>query len=124
VLSGRLSISDIGISGGMIVFIGSGVAFETGWPQVDLAGRLCLPAFVDPHAHLDKGHVIRRTGAGDGTLDTAIGLVSKDRSAHWSDRDVSARMAFGLACAHHYGTGVLKTHIDSQPGQLAVSWDV
>src|SRR5690606_15424429 len=33
-------------------------------------------------------------------------------------------MAFGLACAHHYGTGVLKTHIDSQPGQLAVSWDV
>lgn len=121
---GRLSLSEIGIAGGKIAFIGPGTAPGQCWPQIDLAGRLCLPAFVDAHAHLDKGHVIRRTGTGNGTLDTAIGLVSKDRSDHWSDEDVSARMAFGIACAHHYGTAVLKTHIDSQPGQLEISWDV
>ncbi len=124
VIDGELSQSDIGISGGKFTFIGSTPATLTDWPRIDLANRLCLPSFVDPHTHLDKGHVIGRAGAGDGTLETAIDLISKDRAGNWSSEDVNARMAFGLACAYHYGTAALRTHIDSQPDQLEISWGV
>lgn len=124
VIEGRLSPGDIGISGGKFAFIGSAPETPIDWPRIDLADRLCLPGFVDPHTHLDKGHLIGRAGAGDGTLETAIDLVSKDRADNWSREDVSTRMAFGLACAHHYGTAALRTHIDSQPDQFEISWDV
>ncbi|MFC0220094.1 cytosine deaminase [Pseudochelatococcus lubricantis] len=90
---------------------------------IDLRGRIVLPPFVDCHAHLDKGHILPRTADGDGTLPTAIAVTAADRT-HWTPADLRRRMGFALRCAHHHGTASMRTHIDSQPGQYRVSWEV
>ena len=43
---------DIGISGGKIAAIAPKLVCEA--TEVDAAGRLVLPGFVDTHIHLDK----------------------------------------------------------------------
>lgn len=82
------------------------------------------PRFADIHTHLDKGHVLARSGPADGTLDDAIAVISRDRANHWTPDDLQTRMNFALGSAWHYGTSLVRTHIDSHPGQWEVSWDV
>jgi len=91
--------------------------------RIDLAGRLVLPAFVDAHVHLDKGHIAPRAPT-DGTFEGALARVGIDREAHWSATDVEARMAFGLACAWAHGSCAVRTHLDSPAPQDAISWPV
>src|SRR5262249_16868071 len=52
----------------------------------------------------------------------ARNAVMADRSANWSRDDVQKRMDFTLRCAFAHGTGALRTHLDSYPGQTAISW--
>lgn len=91
---------------------------------LDCAGGILVPAFVDMHTHLDKGHVWPRTPNPDGTFDGALEAVRADRSTHWSAEDVARRMEFALRCAYAHGTAAIRTHIDSQPPQDAISWPV
>jgi cytosine/creatinine deaminase len=52
---------DLMIDGGRIGAIASTGAADFGdAPRLPLAGRIVLPAFVDAHTHLDKGHIWRR----------------------------------------------------------------
>jgi cytosine deaminase len=48
--------------------------------------------------------------------------VMADRDANWSRDDVARRMDFALRCAFAHGTGALRTHIDSYPKQIPISW--
>jgi len=91
---------------------------------IEAGGRLVLPGFVDCHTHLDKGHISPRTPGADGSFAGAMSSVIADRIAHWTADDLRARMDFALRCAHHYGTVALRTHLDSQPNQDAISWPV
>ena len=34
---------------------------NNGGAELDLAGRMVLPTFVDSHVHLDKAYIVRRT---------------------------------------------------------------
>ncbi|MCC7049507.1 MAG: cytosine deaminase [Alphaproteobacteria bacterium] len=90
----------------------------------DMAGGQVWPCFVDLHTHLDKGHIWPRAENPDGTFDGAINAVLRDREANWSARDVAARMDFGLRASYAHGTVAVRTHIDSQPAQAAISWPV
>jgi cytosine/creatinine deaminase len=92
--------------------------------SVDMAGAMALPAFVDMHVHLDKGHIWPRAANPDGSFAGALETVAADRAAHWSAEDVRARMEFGLRCAWAHGTRAIRTHLDSLPPQDAVSFPV
>ena len=91
---------------------------------IDLGGRIVLPAFVDCHAHIDKGHIWPRKPNPDGTFMGAINAAGEDRVACWTAQDVARRMDFSLRTAYAYGTCALRTHIDSVAPQEEISWPV
>ena len=85
---------------------------------------MILPAFVDMHTHLDKGHIWGRAPNPDGTFDGALSTVAADRTANWNAADVRARMEFALKCAYAHGSATIRTHLDSIPPQDDISWPV
>lgn len=95
-----------------------------GGTRVEMGGAMVLPAFVDMHVHLDKGHIWDRAPNPDGTFAGALATVAADRAAHWSAEDVRARMEFGLRSAYAHGTRAMRTHLDSIAPQDAISWPV
>ncbi len=92
--------------------------------RIDMKGRMALPAFVDMHTHLDKGHIWPRKPNPDGTFDGALSSVAVDREANWSAEDVRTRMTFALEAAHAHGSRAIRTHLDSIPPQDEISWAV
>jgi cytosine deaminase len=93
-------------------------------PGRDLDGGLVLPALVDIHTHLDKGHIWPRRPNEDGTWETALTRSLQDTAENWSAEDVERRMDFALRCAYAHGTAAIRTHIESAPPQHDVSWPV
>lgn len=99
--------------------IGTGEA-----PAVDMGGAMLLPAFIDMHTHLDKGHIWRRSPNPDGTFRGALATVDADRAARWTPEDVRLRMDFSLRCAFAHGTRAIRTHLDAIPPQDTISFGV
>jgi len=97
---------------------------RTRLPKLDLDRGMVWPCFVDMHTHIDKGHIWPRRPNPDGTFDGALAAVAADRAATWSADDVARRMDFALRAAYAHGTGLLRTHLDSQPPQHKISWPV
>jgi cytosine deaminase len=93
-------------------------------PGRDLDRGLVLPAFVDMHTHLDKGHIWPRRPNPDGSFMSALWAVEDDRKALWSADDVERRMDFALRTAYAHGTAALRTHLDSIPPLDEISWGV
>lgn len=91
---------------------------------IELGGRIVLPAFVDCHTHLDKGHIWPRRRNPDGSFAGALGAAGEDRAARWSANDVARRMDFALRCAYAHGTRAIRTHLDSIAPQDGISWPV
>ena len=116
---GRESV-DIVINDGKIA---SSAPYQPG-PGRDLDRGLVLPAFVDIHTHIDKGHIWPRKENPDGTWLGALLAVQTDRTGLWSKADVGRRMDFALRSAYAHGTAAIRTHLDSIPPQQEISWDV
>ncbi len=93
-------------------------------PRLAMSGRMVLPAFVDAHTHLDKGHIWNRAPNPTGDFMGALQTVMADREANWSARDVAARMEFALKCAYAHGTRAIRTHLDSLGPQARISFPV
>jgi cytosine deaminase len=91
---------------------------------VDMGGAMLLPAFIDMHTHLDKGHIWPRSPNPDGTFMGALNTVGADRQARWTAADVAARMEFSLQSAYAHGTRAIRTHLDAIPPQDAISFPV
>ena len=119
-LGGDLERLDIGIEGGRIASLAS----PAPGPGRQMDGGLVLPAFVDIHTHLDKGHIWPRKQNPDGTWLGALLTVQTDREGRWSATDVGRRMDFSLRCAYAHGTAAIRTHLDAVPPQHAISWDL
>ena len=102
---------------------GGTLSKEQGAP-IDMGGAMVLPAFVDMHTHLDKGHIWPRAANPDGSFAGALGTVRADSSANWTAKDVERRMDFSLRCAYAHGTRAIRTHIDSLAPQDEISWPV
>ncbi|QCI64649.1 cytosine deaminase [Phreatobacter stygius] len=119
-----LALADIVITDGRIETIGvrSAADAATDLATVDLDRAMVFPCFVDSHTHLDKGHIWPRAANPDGTFPGALAAVAADRQANWSAVDVRTRMNFGLRSAFAHGTAAIRTHIDSLPGQIDISW--
>ena len=123
--SGALQRVDISISGGVIEAVAPASAGEPAAAQRhDMDGGLVLPAFVDMHTHLDKGHIWPRKPNPDGTWMGALTAVIDDRAVNWSAADVARRMDFSLRTAFAHGTAAIRTHLDSGPPHGDVTWEV
>ena len=92
--------------------------------SVDLDRSMVWPGLVDLHTHLDKGHIWPRTQNPDGTFMGAVNAAAADRRRHWNAEDVARRMDFSLRCAYAHGTVAIRTHLNSEPPQHAISWPV
>jgi cytosine deaminase len=117
-----LAPCEIVISGGRIASIGPAGAAQDALQVFDLDKGIVLPRLVDVHTHIDKGHIWHRAPNPDGSFMGARMTVMADREANWSEADVRKRMDFALRCAFAHGTGALRTHIDSYPKQIPISW--
>ncbi len=106
------------------IAVAEGRIVDTGGTEVEMAGAMVLPCFVDMHTHLDKGHIWPRAANPDGTFMGALNTVRADSAAYWSAEDVRRRMDFSLRCAYVHGTRAIRTHIDSIPPQDEISWPV
>jgi cytosine deaminase len=133
--SGPVTLDNLSVPGPLVghheaiittsLTLADGVFSNTPAPaRIDMKGCMALPALVDMHTHLDKGHIWPRSPNPDGTFDGALSSVGADREANWSAQDVRTRMQFVLECAHAHGTRSIRTHLDSIPPQDEVSWAV
>jgi cytosine deaminase len=119
-----LLLLDIEIRDGTVRSLQQAATVPDEIPSVDLGRGMVWPCFVDLHTHLDKGHTWGRSPNVEGTFDSALALVSRDREKHWDAEDVYRRMEFGLKCSYAHGTCALRTHIDSANGQAKISLEV
>ncbi len=117
-----LAPCDIVIEKERIASIDPTSVVQDGLPRFDLDGGIVLPRLVDVHTHIDKGQIWHRAPNPDGSFMGARTTVMADREANWSYDDVAKRMDFALRCAFAHGTGALRTHIDSYPKQIPISW--
>jgi cytosine deaminase len=117
-----LAPCDIVIEKERIAGIDPAAVVQDGLPRFDLDRGIVLPRLVDMHTHIDKGHIWHRAPNPDGSFMGARTTVMADREANWSRDDVARRMDFALRCAFAHGTGALRTHIDSYPKQIPISW--
>lgn len=93
-----------------------------GW--LDARGAPVLPAFVEPHVHLDKAFIAHRLlDRGPGLLG-GIAATAQD-VANWSDGDLAARGRRAAALACDAGVARLRTHVNWwQPDAASSAWRV
>jgi cytosine deaminase len=100
---------DIGIAGERIAAIGHGLE---GTESLDADGRLVLPAFVQPHIHLDKALTGPLLGPNrTGTLAEAIALSHRVKRAATVE-EVRERAGRVVRAAVIAGTTAIRSHVD------------
>ncbi len=104
---------DIGVAEGKIKAIASKV--EASGLEIDLAGGLVVPGFIETHIHLDKSCILERCNSESGTLAEAIEQVSRAKREFTAD-DVVARASRTLDKAIVQGTTHVRTHVEVDPG--------
>lgn len=79
---------------------------------LDAAGKLLVPAFIEPHIHLDKVNILDSVRKNiSGTLTEAIEIIW-DRKKQYTDEDVIERAGAVLDQALINGTLAMRTHVD------------
>ncbi|XWN34386.1 MAG: cytosine deaminase [Devosia sp.] len=116
---GHVTAVDITLDGPQIALVEPHADGAAG--EVDCKGGMVMPAFVDMHTHLDKGHIWPRAHNPDGTFDGAL-TATVDDWPNWTADEITARMDFALKAAYAYGTAAIRTHIDSRSGQPDATW--
>jgi cytosine deaminase len=114
---------DILIDRGRISALAPAGTFESDQGP-DLDHSIVLPGLIDCHAHLDKAHIWPRAPNPTGDVPGAIAATTADRTARWKAVDVRRRMEFGLQTAFAKGVVAIRTHLDSQEPQAAISFPV
>lgn len=106
------STVDIGIEAGRFAAIAPDLAAEG--EEIDVAGRLISPGFVESHIHLDKSCLLDRCASEHGTLDEAIAEVAKAKRS-FEPEDVRARAIRTLEKSILHGTTHMRTHLEVDP---------
>ncbi len=105
-------LMDIGIEGGRIAAIQSGLDAEA--ETFDLDGRLVAPGFVETHIHLDKSCILDRLSSQRGGLAEAIGEVARLKQ-EFTAEDVYHRAKRTLEKCVLNGTTHIRTHLEVDP---------
>ena len=104
---------DLGIDKGKIVAIQP--KLQGDGREIDLAGRLVSPSFIETHIHLDKSCILDRCKSEKGDLEEAIQEVTRQKKAFTAE-DVYSRAKRTLEKAISNGTGYMRTHLEVDPG--------
>ncbi len=88
--------------------------------QADGSPRMVLPKLVEPHVHLDKCHTVHRLKDVGGNLHEAIAEQWRDKQ-DWTEEDIRARAARGLAELEAAGCSTVRSHVDWSHGPDAMS---
>ena len=105
------TVTDFRFDGGRIVARESHVRPEPGDEVIDGTGRMALPSFVEPHAHLDKA--LTADVVANPTADL-WGAISAWR-AHYprlTKSDIVARASQAVRLAVANGVTLIRTHVD------------
>lgn len=106
---------DIALDGSRIAAVAPQLP-QQGRREMDLAGQLVLPSFVEPHVHLDKTYSLRASQNPAGTLAGAIAAWSRiQQTLDYSSYLERACRALEQALAA--GTTTLRTHMDLEPAR-------
>jgi cytosine/creatinine deaminase len=111
---------DIGVSGGKIVAIATGLAAEA--PVYDAGGRLTCAGLVETHIHLDKTRIIDRCPPEDGRNANAVPRVAAVKHT-FSEDDVYRRASTTLENCIKHGTTRMRTHVELDAGVEMRSFD-
>ena len=103
---------DIGVEGGRIAAIQSGLAAEG--ETIDVGGRLVSSGFIETHIHLDKSCLLDRCTSVEGTLEEAIREVAKAKQNFQPD-EVRERAVKTLEKSILQGTTHMRTHLEVDP---------
>jgi cytosine deaminase len=111
-LGDRAGTLDIGVADGKVAAVSA--RLDAVGPEIDVAGKLVVPGFIETHLHLDKACILDRCRIERGTLDEAIAEVSRLKRG-FSDDDVFARGGRALEKAIVQGTMHVRTHVEVDP---------
>jgi len=112
-LGDRAGTLDIGVTDGKVAAVSS--RLDAVAPQIDVAGKLVVPGFIETHLHLDKACILDRCRIERGTLEEAIAEVSRVKR-QFTDDDVFVRGSQALEKAIVQGTTHVRTHVEVDPG--------
>jgi cytosine/creatinine deaminase len=107
----REGLADIGIEGGRIVAIAPRLP-GAGRAEVDAAGRLTTPTFVEPHIHLDKALTAERARENtSNAFEESIAIMREVKRAYTVD-DVAQRATRVLRALVAYGVTFVRSYVD------------
>ncbi len=102
---------DIGIKNGIIVDLNKEIKNES-VEVINACGKLTIPAFIDPHIHLDKALMNENVRANEsGTLEEAIEILW-DKKANYTIEDIVSRAGEIMKQALINGTTRMRSHAD------------
>lgn len=104
---------DIGVAGGRIVTIETGLAGEA--ETYDAAGRLACAGLVETHIHLDKSRIIDRCAPPEGRRVNPVTLTAPLKK-DFTVEDVYARAEQTLCECLKHGTTRMRTQVEIDPG--------
>lgn len=111
-------LCDISVRDGRLVSVeplgtrDAAVHAESSTKVVDLDGRLVVPRFVEPHAHLDKAYLSEIIDNPSGDLTGAIEALERSRSSLTVD-DIADRAERAARRMASFGVGKIRTHVDT-----------
>lgn len=102
---------DIGIEDGKIKSIEKSIVTQ-GKDEIEASGKLTIPAFIDPHIHLDKtliADVVRENVSG--TLKEAIEIIW-EKKRRYTNEDIVERASKVIKMGLTNGITRMRTHVD------------
>jgi cytosine deaminase len=108
---GKANPQDLAMQDGK--YVQKDAAFlNAGFNEIDASGKLCVPAFVDPHIHLDKVLINESVRVNEtGTLTEAIEIIW-ERKKHYTVDDIVDRAGRVIMSAISNGVTHIRTHVD------------
>lgn len=112
-LLGHSGRYDVGIADGVIQEVAPSLR-TSGQEEIDAAGKLLSPGFVDAHLHLDKGMICDEYKHGVTDLPDMI-LKMREFKQGATVENVRDRVLRGIAQAVRRGTTALRTNVEADP---------
>ena len=104
---------DVAVAAGCIEAVAPQI--ETDAPATEADGRLLVPGLVETHVHLDKTCILDRCPASEGSVTEAVRLTAGAKRS-FTPQDVYSRGRRTLERAVSWGTTVMRTHVEVDPG--------
>src|SRR5207244_6357109 len=108
----RPDLVDIAVQGGRFARIANELASDSATREIDAAGRLVSPPFIDAHVHLDAVLTVGQPRYNStGTLLEGIQIWSEGKPS-LTREDVKSRVAQEVGCELAQGTPHVRSPVD------------